>query len=563
MQARQTAQLAEHPRQTEITVSFEQLEEKAVPGLLRRCVTTSRHLAGLAMGALAAMIHHWQPDRPRGAFYWFMRLSLIPTARLLNKDLLHLRFPVQFRRRLEFLGPTYIKLGQVLSLREDILPQAITEELKNLLDRLPVVTFERYQELIVDGLKRPIHEMFSWIDVEPLGSASIAQIHRARTLAGEDVILKVVKPGIRKMLETDAILIMMLGRVLQFILPQFQPRLVLQEFTDYTLREADLRLEADNAETFAANFSDTDDICFPRIYRELSSETVLCMEFFDGIKPDSAAAKTLTKDDREHLIHRGAAAIVRMLYQDGFFHADLHPGNLMILPGNKCGFIDLGMVGRFEDSLRQKMMYYYYSLVIGDAVSAARYLTAVARPAADGRPREFQRAVEDAARRWHRSANFHDFSIGRLIMNSVTMGAKYRMYFPMEMVLMTKALITFEGVGNMLLPGFNVAEVSRKEITKVFFHQFHPLSLLKKGLRETPELLDALAKTPMLITHSLKALEDVTPQQSHHPLKGLGASIFGGFCLMSGSVMMAIDKALWLPYSLLFGLALLLILRRD
>ncbi|CAM2005981.1 ABC1 kinase family protein [Acanthopleuribacter pedis] len=563
MQGQQTAPLAEQTRQSSLTVSFEPFEERAVPGLLRRFVTTSRHLLGLSLGALAARLNHGPLSQRRGMAYPMFRILLLFATYFSNKELLNLRFPVQLRRRLEMLGPTYIKLGQVLSLREDILPKAITGELKNLLDRLPVVNFERYQELIVEGLNRPIHEMFSWISPEPLGSASIAQIHRARTLDGEEVILKVVKPGIRKTLETDAVLIALLGRVLQLLLPQFQPRLVLQEFTDYTLREADLRLEADNAETFAANFNDMDDILFPRIYRDYSSETVLCMEFFNGVKPDSDAAKTLTKEDREHLVHRGAAAIVRMLYQDGFFHADLHPGNLMILPGNKCGFIDLGMVGRFEDGLRQKMMYYYYSLVIGDAVSAARYLTTVARPAPGGQPRDFQRAVEDAARRWHRSANFHDFSIGHLIMNSVTMGAKYRMYFPMEMVLMTKALVTFEGVGNMLVPGFNVAEVSRKEITKVFFNQFHPLSLLKKGLRESPEILEALAKTPMLISQSLKVLEEVTPQQSHHPLKGLGASIFGGFCLMSGSVMLAVNSTLWIHAALLIGMAIVLISRRD
>ncbi len=543
---------------------FEILVERKPAGLLRRYLTTQRHLIALAMGGLIHLARG-QRDLPRDRrirYYrliWFFALLARP---LVNARLRDLPFPVQLRRRLEILGPTYIKLGQVLSLREDILPRTITEELKNLLDRLPIVPFPRYRQLLEEGLGRPVSEMFLHIDERPIGSASIAQTHRATTHDGDHVILKLVKPGIKVTLQRDSRLIGWFGHVLQLVIPQYQPRKVLSEFTEYTLREVDLRLEADNAETFAANFRDLKDVHFPKIYRRLSCESVLCMEFFDGLKPDSAAAKALSDEERRQLLETGAAVIIRMLYKDGFFHADLHPGNLIILNRSQCGFIDLGMVGRFDDSLRRTLLYYYYCLVIGDAENAARYLATVAQPAPGGHPEAFRRAVEDISRRWHRTANFEEFSLAQLIMMSVSMGGKYRMYFPMEMVLMVKALVTFEGVGQILIPNFDVAELSRKQITRLFMGQFNPFSLLKESLRGAPEVVDAMVKAPLLITQGLRFLEEATRQPSDNPLTGLRGSLFAGFNVMAGAMLLTFKAEHWqlsLPF---FIIAAVLVLRK-
>jgi ubiquinone biosynthesis protein len=316
---------------------------------------------------------------------------------------------VQLRRRLELLGPTYIKLGQILSLREDILPRSITLELRHLLEQLPAVPYARFRELVEDGLQRPIDLMFSEIEPVPLGSASIAQIHRATTIAGDDVVLKVVKPGIPILLKRDARLLRGLAAVLQLFLPHYQPRRIIGEFVDYTMKEVDLEREAGNAETFAANFADMSDIVFPRIYREYSASRVLCMEYFDGPRPDSEEARQLPVEDRERLVDLGAASIIRMIYQDGFFHADLHPGNLIILPGPKVGFIDLGMVGQLDADLRRLLLYYYYSLVMGDAESAARYLTAVAEAGPRSDPLGFRREVTEISSRWRQAASFESF----------------------------------------------------------------------------------------------------------------------------------------------------------
>lgn len=521
---------------------FEMLPDEPPQGLVRRFLTVNRHLIGLGFGALVASVRG-QVGAERSKRRSF-RLALL-LARLiawlarpfLDKEIVSRPFPVQLRRRLEILGPTYIKLGQVLALRQDILPESVTEELKNLLDRLPVVPFDRYLRLIEDDVQRPIASMYSWVDPIPTGSASIAQIHRATTLEGDDVIIKVVKPGIRETLNRDAVLLRILGAMLQVFLPQYRPKQMIREFVEYTRREVDLRREADNAETFAANFHDLPGAKFPLIYRQYSGGRVLCMEFLKGYKPSAPQAQELTEVERDQLVDYGAASIIRMLFRDGFFHADLHPGNLLVLPGPKLGFIDLGMVGRFDNDLRRTFLYYYYTLVMGDAEGAARYLAAIATPGPGADPHGFRREVTEILQRWNRSSsNFRDFSLAQLIMRSVNLGAQHRMFFPVEMVLMVKALVTFEGVGQILKPGLDVAEVSRKHANQIFRDQFSPQNLFKQFLRGAPEVLEAVAKAPNLITEGLRMLEQAT-QRRENPLAGLRGTLFGGFCMVAGAIL--------------------------
>jgi ubiquinone biosynthesis protein len=479
---------------------------------------------------------------------------------LIRRELRGEPFPVQLRRRLELLGPTYIKLGQILSLREDILPKSVTGELRHLLNQLPVVPFPRFLELVVEELGRPIDAMFSWVDPTPLGSASIAQIHRATTVEGDEVVLKVVKPGIRETLRRDALLLRALGAGLQLVLPRYQPRRIIGEFVAYTLREVDLRREASNAETFAANFADLPDVVFPAIHRQYSGYSVLCMQYLAGPRPDSPAAQALPVEDRERLVDLGAAAIIRMLYQDGFFHADLHPGNLVVLDGPRVGFIDLGMVGHLDSELRRLLLYYYYSLVTGDAESAARYLSAVAQPGRRGDPAGFRREVTEISGRWKSGASFETFSLAQLVLESVTLGAQYRMYFPVELVLMVKALITFEGVGNVLLPGIDVARVSRTHIRRIFINQFNPVRLLQEELRGAPDLVDALAKMPLLVTEGLRVLERSARAPTEHPLAGMRATLLAGFCLLGGVLLLALGGP-WPAWVVLLAAALALAVR--
>jgi len=542
--------------------SFDEFVDTGRQGLLRRLLVTQRHVYGLTVGGCAAYLRSlpdWKRRRPRIlAARFACALAGIPVQRRLKR----LPFPVQLRRRLELLGPTYIKLGQILSLREDLLPREITDELKLLLDRLPAVSFQRFVAIVSTELGRPVDEVFAHIRSTPTGSASIGQAHRATLLGGDQVVLKVVKPGIRETLKRDTLLLRALGALLQFVIPRYQPRRVIAEFCDYTLREADLAREADNAETFASNFRHQPDIVFPRIYREYSNRNMLCMEFLDGIQPGEPRARVLRETDRERLIDLGAEAIICMLYRDGFFHADLHPANLLILPGPKIGFVDLGMVGRFDTDLKRTLLYYYYCLVVGDAENAAHYLAALARPEPGCDVKAFRRDVEDVCRQWSHRARFADYSLGKLILQSVGRGARHRVYFPVELVLMAKAIVTFEAVGEMLLPGFDVAAVTRRHVSRVTLQRFAPLRLARESLTALPELIDALAKTPRLVTEGLQLVEQATRRPAENPFSGLRATLFGGSCLVAGAILAGFGGP-WPIWGALLVVGLLLPLRRK
>jgi len=516
----------------------------SVPDLARRGRTTMRHLTALFLGGYIAWVEARRDRGMRGLIFRLHSLLAWLCRLFVNREYTRLPFPAQMRLRLEKLGPTYIKLGQMLSLRSDILPEVITSELMNLLSDLPPAPFDEICHIIEDDLGRPLEEVFSFIDPSPIGSASIAQTHKATIRDGETVILKVVKPGIRDLLYRDADLIRFWGAILQLLAPRFQARKVIDEFFEYTLLEVEMLREADNSEVFAANFRDVPDIAFPTVHREYSGPNVLCMEYFVGPTVDAEAVRSLPADERQRLVDLGASAIIRMLYEDGFFHADLHPGNVVVLPGNRIGFIDLGMVGKIDADLRRSLLHHFYCLVEEDFENAARHLADVAQLEQTSDTVGFRRGVKDLCRKWRRSASFEEFSVGQLILESIRLGARHQMYFPMEMVLLVKALVTYEGVGHLLDPDFNVVEVSQRHVGRIMRLHFSPLRLLREGLRGAPDLVDAASKLPVLVSESLRVLERRARRRPEGPFNGLRATVFGGFCLVAGAILAAVDGPL-------------------
>jgi ubiquinone biosynthesis protein len=529
-------------------------------GVVRRFFVVYRHVLGLLAGGSVAYVRALPRERRHGLKSWFPRLTASLVWPFLDRQVRRLPFPQQLRRRLEILGPTYIKLGQIMAIREDLLPRSITAELANLFDRLPAIPFVQVQEIIESSLGRPLEALYALVDEAPLGSASIAQAHRAVTLDGDEVVVKVIKPGVAEMIESDLTLLGMVGTFLQWLIPRYQPRQIVSEFSAYTRREVDYTYEADNAETFAANFADVEEVAFPRIYRDLSSANVLTMEFMRGFKPGSEQTAALSPEERERVIDLGAASIIRMLYRDGFFHADLHAGNLMVIPGKqvRVGFIDLGMVGRFEERTRRQMLYYFHALVTGDVEGATRYLADMATLGKGGDPQGFRRAVMDLSRRFITHASRGDISIAQLILESVGLGGRYRVFFPVEMTLMVKALVTFEGVGRTLDPQLDVAAVSRKHVSKIFQQQFDPRLLLRQVLRGSPELVDMAVRLPQLLSAGFRfADQHLNNRAPANPLQGIKGSILAAACIVGG-VLAAIQHASPLLWGGMFLLALLL-----
>jgi ubiquinone biosynthesis protein len=403
--------------------------------------------------------------------------------------------------------------------------------------------------------------MFRWIDPNPLGSASLAQTHRARLITHEKAVIKLLKPGVRKLITTDTRLMRIFGWILQLFAGRYQPRQLIDEFSKYTMREVDLRNEADHAETFAANFKDNSQIRFPKIYRQYSSRDVLVMEYFKGIRPDSSGVKRLTQQQRSQAVDLGISAIIQMIFQDGFFHADLHPGNLIIFKNGNVGFIDLGMVGRFDRDRRKRLFYYFYSLVTGDTDNAARYLTSLALPGRGGDLDGFRRTVADLYGRWLRSASFYEFSLAQVILKSILLAGHYNVKYPGEVILMVKALVTVEGVGNLLMPGMDIVSASRKHVIRLLLQEFNPLRWLQDSALLVPEMVDVLNRSPLILSEGLSLLEGNLKKPPQGPINGMRATIMAGFCVLAGAVVAALGGP-WPVWAILFTLAFIFSLRK-
>lgn len=534
-------------------------------GAVRRFFTVWRHVAGLLMGGHIAYVRSLPSRQKTGLRSLGKRTLAALLTPFVRSDLRDLPFPVQMRRRLEILGPTFTKLGQIMAIREDLLPEPITRELDSLMDHLPPIPYKQVEAIIERELETSVDTLFQTIDPEPIGAASIAQVHRATTHEGDDVVIKVIKPGIRDVVTSDLKLLQFFGVFLQWLLPRYQPKQIIEEFSAYTKREIDFAYEADHAEIFSANFQDVDGIVFPDVYRELSTQDVLTMERLGGLRPGSPASLALSEAERQRVIDLGASAIIRMLYKDGFFHADLHAGNLKIIPGEtpddlKIGFIDLGMVGRFRSDLKRRMLYYYYALVRGDVEKAARYLLDMARVGEGGDPQGFRRAVSDMARHFLMRSKQGSVSLAQVILRSLSLGGRYRVFFPVEMTLMVKALVTFEGVGRTLEPNLDVVAVSRRHVQNIFRDRFNPWALGREMLSSAPEMIDVALKLPQLLSSGVSHVEDsMGDHQPHDPFAGVRNSVLAGACIIGGVIAAVQGGPLWLSIPLFLiggGLAL-------
>ena len=535
-------------------------------GAFKRFFTVYRHVLGLLLGGILAYVRALPPGERGGFNHLPARFAAFCARPVVKRSLRDLPFARQLRRRLEILGPTFIKLGQIMALRKDLLPSTITSELSSLMDRLPEVPFSQVKYILERDLGRPLHELFRRVRKEPLGSASIAQAHLAETLGGEKVVFKVIKPGIREVITSDLKLLEAVGVLLQWVLPRYQPQQIIEEFSDYTEKELDYTFEADNAEIFSANFADTPGIVFPDIYHDLSTGDVLTMEFLRGPKPGSDEALALDEATRERVIDLGAEAIIRMLYQDGFFHADLHAGNLVILPDTgdeeahvKVGFIDLGMVGRFGPKTRRSLLYYFYALVRGDVERATRYLLGMARLGEGADPQGFRRAVGDLVRRFRMQGSRSELSVAQLILESLSLGGKYRIFFPVEMTLMVKALITYEGVGRTMEPELDITAVSRRHVEHIFHRRFDPRKVSQELMSGAPELVDLAVDLPQLLAEGAGFVKERLnrPPPSRAPLEGLRSGILAGAFVVGGSIA-AVGGGPWFLWGPLFAAGLLL-----
>jgi ubiquinone biosynthesis protein len=302
---------------------------------------------GLGMGSLlerAGKVLHWQH----------------------TEEYIKLDTPQRIRRALEDLGPTFIKLGQILATRVDLFPPQYIAEFEKLQEQAPPVPFEDLLPQVEEDIGGSIDEIFSEVDRQPLAAASIAQVHKAVLKDGTRVILKIRRPGLRKIIEADLRLLQRIVDIAESESPdirRFHPREVLRQFNQSLRRELDLAGECRNAERIAANLADDLNIIIPKVYWQWTGERINVQEYIQGIHGRDLESMKKTGLDRKLLADRGTKAVMKMIMEDGFFHADPHPGNVFYLPGNRLAFIDFGMVGRLTEERREQVVSLLYGMV--------------------------------------------------------------------------------------------------------------------------------------------------------------------------------------------------------
>ena len=423
------------------------------------------------------------------------------------RELTELELPERVRRVLEELGPTFIKLGQVLATRLDLLGREWIEELQRLQRHSPPVEYRHLRAQLTADLGAPPEEVFAAIDEQPYAAASIAQTHRARTKAGEEVILKIRRPGIERTIDSDLRLLEHLAELAEARLPElrrYRPSALVRQFAASLRRELDFTIEARSMQRIAAALDDDSIIVVPRIYRRWSGERLLVEEFIDGIPGHDAAALRAAGLDGELIARSAAREIFRMILVDGFFHADPHGGNLIYLRGNRLALVDFGMVGRLSRSRRGELIDLLAALLGHDAEGAAELLlrwsdaaTADLAPplaAAPDRGR-LADAIELLAESTF-GAELRQLNVARFFGDVTRIMREQHLTLLPDFALMVKTLATLEGLGLQLAPSFDFASEIEPVIREALSRRYAPGTLAARGWRAANDLAGLLPDLP-------------------------------------------------------------------
>lgn len=396
----------------------------------------------------------------------------------LNKN----KFPTRFREVLEELGPTYIKFGQLLSTRADILPPDYIKELRKLQDKVKPVSFEEIENILITEIGRDYMQYFQMVEKEPQAAASIAQTHRAVLHDGTDVILKIQRPGLDRTVQSDIEIIKNLILVAEErgIVPDFlKLHKVIDEFTESLIKELDFKRELANINKFASNFLQDDRILIPKVYEDLSTKKLLVLQEIKGIKLSEIEDVARDGIDGSSLAVLGAKNFMKQILIDGFFHADPHPGNIFIVDGDKLAFIDFGLMGQLTEDDKEKIGMLFIALLRQDINIITELLLEIGFFEKEINKRKFKLEIQDLLNRYYDiELSGLDFSvviddIGRILYN-------FHIRVPEEFFLLFRAIGVNEGVAYLLDPSFNIVEVSRNFVKELIVSKFEPSYLVNK-----------------------------------------------------------------------------------
>jgi ubiquinone biosynthesis protein len=392
---------------------------------------------------------------------------------------------------LEELGPTFVKLGQILSTRSYLLPPGYARALEQLQDKVPPFPVEEAERTIREDLGKGVDELFVRFDETPMASASIAQVHRAKLKSGEDVVVKIRRPGIQEILELDIIILHDLAELLETYVPEarrFDPQGMVDEFERTSRREIDFTTEAANLHVFRHNFAHVPDIYIPRVYEDLCTSRVLVTEYIHGTKISHVEELKRESLDVGRIAGIGARAVLKQVFEDGLFHADPHPGNLFVTPDGRIAAVDFGIVGRLTQREMDDLTEFFIAIVKSDSerLLAAADKMNMLPPDVDRRS-----ALEDAMLFLDKygKEDIGEHNMKQMFHDILYIMRRYRVRVKTELLLLIKAVGTYEDVGRQLDPHFNMLRESKPFVEKLIRRKYGLTALLKRK-----NLLDMVSK---------------------------------------------------------------------
>ena len=475
----------------------------------------------------------------------------------------------RFRRSLEELGPTFVKLGQVLSTRPDLLSPGWIAELERLHSEVAPVSFDELLPEVEKALGRSPFDVFSDVERKPHAAASIAQVHRAKLPSGAPVVLKIRRPGISAKIAADLRLLDHLANLIEHEMPEarrYAPVQVVAQFRRSLERELDLAVEARHVDRFARNFADDPHILIPKVYWDFTSSLMNVQEYVAGIPGTDLPAIAAADFDRKVLAARGSDAVLKMILVDGFFHADPHPGNVLYLPGNRIALIDFGMVGRLSALRRSQMVDLLGGLVGQDDQAMLEVLldwtgehgVDEVRLAADVGELAFDFA----------DTELKDVRIGALLQRVATLLREHAILLPADLTLMFKALISLEGLGRQYDPEFRLFDRVRPFLDRALSERYQPVVALRRSQATFANALGLLTTVPrdlarlvkdarrgrMRVDLDLKRL-DSFGERLHNTIDRMTIGIMTASLVIGSSIVMTVGGG-----PTLFGIPLLTLL---
>ncbi len=441
----------------------------------------------------------------RGKTPWFVKLLPRP-GKMRDTPL-----PVRLRLALESLGPIFVKLGQVLSTRPDLLPAAYALELSRLQDKVPPFDADLARRQIEASFGRPVEEIYAEFEAEPVAAASVAQVHRARLFGGEAVAVKVLRPNLEPVIEQDLALMRTAARLIEKLLPdgkRLRPREVVAEFDKYLHDELDLLREAANASQIGRNFSGSTMLRVPKVYYDYCSESVMTMQWMDGTPIAEVAELQRRGVDLKRLARYGVEIFFTQVFKHGFFHADMHPGNILVDDEGRYIALDFGIVGSLTDYDKRYLAINFLAFFNRDYHRVATAHIESGWVPADTRPEELEAAVRAVCEPFFNKP-LAEISFGLVLMRLFETSRRFNVQIQPQLVLLQKTLLNIEGLGRQLDPQLDLWETAKPFLVSWMNEQVGVKALWRNLKQEAPDWAEILPALP----RKLNALVDEARQQ--------------------------------------------------